>query len=152
LVGKAGLKAGLIGTAIMIALSLLNNFVILPNAAGGAITYVMCGVSLVFYAGIGVMAGLFHKAPRTAGKGAGAGAIAGLISGVISVVVGLVIMSIRMAGGGDIPGLTPEQMEQLSQLELNPALLMVPGAVCGSAMGAGAAAIGGALLSAIKPE
>ena len=78
--GKAGLKAGLIGTAVMLMTTLINQF--LPISGG--LVYAICGVNMLIYAGIGVLAGFFLASPRTPGKGAGAGAIAGLISGGIS--------------------------------------------------------------------
>jgi hypothetical protein len=156
-VGKAGLKAGLIGTAIMLVITFLNQFVVLPMSQGSqVIVFAVCGLNLVIYAGIGVLAGLFLAPPRTAGKGAQAGAIAGLISGVISVVVGIAIMGIRMASGGDIPGVTPEQMQQMAESGMNAGTIMLIsgtfGAVCGMSIGAGTAAGGGAVFSALKPD
>jgi hypothetical protein len=103
--GKAGLKAGLIGTAVMLVWTVIGRF--LP--VSGAWVWVSSGVSLLMYAGIGVLAGFFLALPRTPGKGAGAGAIAGLISGVIAGVVGVVILNIQIASGGAVPGLSPEQ-------------------------------------------
>jgi len=84
--GKAGLKAGLIGTAVMLVWTVIGRF--LPMSGG--LVWVSAGVSLLMYAGIGVLAGFFLAPPRTPGKGAGAGAIAGLVSGVIAGVVGIV--------------------------------------------------------------
>ncbi len=107
---------------------------------------------MLIYVGIGVLAGFFLAPPRTPGKGAGAGAIAGLISGGISGVVGSVIMSIRWARGMGIPGLDPQQMQQLTESGMDPRLFAIPGAICGMAIGAGLAAIGGAIFAAIKPD
>ena len=150
MVGKAGLKAGLIGAAVMVVVTLINQFVLTPT---GPVVYVACGVSTLLYVLIGVSAGFFAARPRTAGQGAGAGAIAGLISGLISGVVGFAIISLRMSGGEGYPGLDPQQMQQLAQLGLNnPQVLAIPGAVCGAAIGAGAAAIGGAIFAAVKPD
>mgnify|MGYP003702631097 CR=1 FL=1 len=88
--------------------------------------------------------------------GAKAGALAGLISAVISVGLGIAILVIRMAGGGDIPGLSPEQMEMMAEQGINAGLIFLIsgtfGAVCGAAIGAGAAAAGGAVLAAVKPD
>ena len=71
--GKAGLKAGLIGTAVMVVWTVIGRF--LP--ASGVLMWVSSGVSLLLYAGIGVLAGFFLSPPRKPGKGAGAGALAG---------------------------------------------------------------------------
>jgi hypothetical protein len=157
MIGKAGLKAGLIGVAVMVVITLINQFVLLNVFAGNTVlSLVSCGVSVVLYAGIGVLAGFFLAPTRTPGNGAKAGAIAGLISAVVSVVLGIAIMAVRAAGGGPLPGLTPEQMEMMSEQGINAGRLVLlsggVGAVCGAAMGAGAAAGGGAILAAIKPD
>jgi len=146
--GKAGLKAGLIGVAVLLMITVANN--LLPISGG--LVYVVCGVSMLIYIGIGVLAGFFLTPPRTAGKGAGAGAIAGLISGVINGVVGYVIISIRLAQGLGYPGLDPQQMQQLTEMGMDPQLFAIPGAICGMAMGAGLAAIGGAIFAAVKSD
>jgi hypothetical protein len=147
--GKAGLKAGLIGTVVLLAMTLANQFLL---SLSGGMVWVACGVSLLIYTGIGILAGFFLAPPRTAGKGAGAGAIAGLISGGISGVVGYIILAVRLAGGAGYPGLDPQQMQQLAESGIDPKLLAIPGAVCGVAIGAGLAAIGGAILAAIRPD
>jgi hypothetical protein len=98
--GKAGLKAGLIGLAILLAMTLINQ--LLPISGG--LVYALCGVNMLIYAGIGVLAGFFLAPPRAAGSGAGAGAIAGLISGLVNGVVGYVITAVRMARGMGLPG------------------------------------------------
>jgi hypothetical protein len=146
--GKAGLKAGLIGVVVLLMVTAMNQF--LPISGG--LVYVMCGVSMLIYAGIGVLAGFFLAPPRTPGKGAGAGAIAGLISGAINGAVGFVIISIRLAQGLGYPGLDPQQMQQLTEMGMDPQLFAIPGAICGMALGAGVAAIGGAILAAVKSD
>lgn len=150
--GKAGLKAGLIGAAIMVVVTVISRLV--PMA--GALVYVSCGVSSLLYIGVGILAGFFLAAPRTAGKGAGAGAIAGLVSGGISGAVGAAILLIQVSRGGGIPGLDPQQMQQLAESGMDPQLLTTIGAVCGLtgglAIGAGLAAAGGAILASLKPD
>jgi hypothetical protein len=155
--GKAGLKAGLVGAAVMVVVTLINQFLLLEWITGNiALTFASCGVSLAFYAGAGVLAGLFLAPPRAPGNGAKAGAIAGLISAIISVVLGVAIMAIRSASGAPIPGTTPEQMEMMAEQGINAGQLVLlsgaVGAVCGAALGAGAAAGGGAIIAAIKPD
>jgi hypothetical protein len=148
--GKAGLKAGAIGLAILLVITLMNQLEILPTT--GALMYVVCGINLLIYTGIGVLAGFFLAPPRTPGKGAGAGAIAGLISGGISSLVGAIIMSVRWSQGLGIAGVDPQQMQQLTEAGMDPRIFAIPGVICGLALGAGLAAIGGAIIAAIKPD
>ena len=66
--------------------------------------------------------------------------------------------------GGDtwlvaVPGLSPEQMQQLEQLAEQGmdtttvlALSSIPSLICVMGIGAGLAAIGGAILGAVKPD
>lgn len=148
--GKAGFKAGAIGLAIMLVITLVNQLEILPIK--GAMVYVVCGINMLIYAGIGALAGFFLASPRTPGKGAGAGAIAGLVSGGISSLVGAIIMSVRWSQGLGIAGVDPQQMQQLTEAGLDPRMFAIPGVICGLAMGAGLAAIGGAIIAAVKPD
>jgi hypothetical protein len=134
----------------MLVMTLIGQFAISP---GSAVIYVLCGVNTLLYVGIGVLAGYFLAPPRTPGKGAGAGAIAGLISGVVSTLVGAVIMFVRFSMTGNIPGVTPDQMAA-SGMEPRTLLLISAtlGPVCGMAIGAGAAAIGGAIFGALRTD
>ena len=153
MVGKAGLKAGLIGLVIMVAMTLLNQFVLLRIAQ--VFTWISCGVSLLIYLGIGVLAGFFVPPPRTPAQGAGAGAIAGLLAGVVSSVIGTVILFSQISSGQGLPGLTPQEMQQLTQSGMDPALLTITGslgAVCGLFIGVGLTAIGGAVFAAVKSD
>jgi hypothetical protein len=152
-VGKAGLKAGLIGMVVLVVMTLLNQFVLLSISQ--VFTWISCGVNLLIYVGIGALAGFFLATPRTPGGGAKAGAIAGLTSGLVSSVVGSVLLIAQVSSGKGIPGVDPQQMQQLTESGMDPAMLVVPGvigAVCGLAIGVGIAAIGGAILAAIKPD
>jgi hypothetical protein len=146
--GKAGLKAGLIGIVVMVVLTLINRLM----GISGALVYVMCGVSMLAYLAVGVLAGVLLAPPRTAGKAAGAGAIAGLLSGLVSGVIGIVIMAISISRGQGIPGLDAQQMELLAETGLDPTLLAIPGAVCSLGLGTGAAAIGGTIFGALRPD
>lgn len=157
MVGKAGLKAGLIGLAVMVIISLVNQLLLAELfAAQPVLSFASCGVSVVLYVGVGVLAGFFLSPPRTAGNGAKAGLIAGLISAVVSVLLGVLIMVIRTNSGAPLPGVTPEQLEMMEEQGMNLGLITLisgtVGAVCGAGIGAGAAAAGGALLAAIKPD
>jgi hypothetical protein len=143
--GKAGLKAGLIGLAIMLVMSLVNH--LLPIAGNTVLTLAICGIDLAIYAGIGALAGIFLPPPRSPGKGAGAGAIAGLISGMVVGVVGFIMV---VTGVSTIP--SSPQMQQAIEPGLDPMTTVVIGAVCNPLLGAGMAAIGGAILAAVRPD
>jgi uncharacterized protein YybS (DUF2232 family) len=102
---------------------------------------------LAIYTGVGVLAGIFLHPPRTPGKGAGAGAIAGLISGIIVGVVG-----VTMVATGISSVLSSPQMQQAIKQGFDPMTLVVIGAVCNPLLGAGVAAVGGAILAAVKAD
>jgi hypothetical protein len=159
--GKAGLKAGLIGAAVVLVMTLLNQIRI-PG-----IGCVCCPLTLLAYAGIGVLAGYFLVPPRTPGTGAGAGAIAGLTSGAIGGIVWIIALAIQMAmmDTTDImANIPPETLRQLTEVGVDPdvfatfsgagGVALVGGMCCltGLAAGAGLGAIGGAIFSAIKSE
>ena len=157
MVGKAGLKAGLIGLAVMVVISLINQLLLVEIfAAQPILSFASCGVSMVLYVGIGALAGIFLTPPRTAGDGAKAGLIAGLISALVSVALGVLILVIRTNSGAPLPGITPEQLQMMEEQGMDLGLITLisgsVGAVCGAGLGAGAAAGGGALLAAIKPD
>ena len=157
MIGKAGLKAGLIGLVIMAIIGVINQLLLVELfAAQPLLSLGSCGVSILLYVGIGVLAGLFVTPPRTAGDGAKAGLIAGLISALVSVGLGLAMLFIRTRSGAPLPGVTPEQLEMLEQQGMNLGLITLIsgsiGALCGAGLGAGPAAGGGALLAALKPD
>ena len=100
MVGKAGLKAGLIGLVVMLIISVVNQLLLADVfASQPLLSFASCGVSIVLYLGVGVLAGLFLEPPRTAGDGAKAGAIAGLIAAIVSVTIGVLILAIRTSSG-----------------------------------------------------
>jgi hypothetical protein len=145
------LKAGLFGTGVMLVWTVIGRLV--PIA--GVWVWVSSGLSLLMYAGIGLLAGVFLRPPRAPGKGAGAGAIAGLISGLIAGGVGIGILMAQIAGGGNVPAMSTEQMAQIRQVSASGIplpVLLAPSAVCVMAIGSGLAAIGGAILAAVKPD
>ena len=157
--GKAGLKAGLIGAAVMLVTTLLSQ---IPGVG-----CVCCGLNLLVYAAIGALAGFFLTPPRTAGTGAGAGAIAGLVSGAVNGVVLAIVMAVQMvrAGPGEIISyLDPQQIQQLIELGIDPEMFAVfsgrvgvaiGGGLCcltGLAVGAGLGAVGGVIFAAVKSD
>ena len=97
--GRAGLKAGLIGIGVVVALALFGRFVPLHVALMGLST----AVGLLAYAGIGALAGWFLATPRAPDRGAGAGAITGLISGLVAGVVGIALGFGQITSGATCP-------------------------------------------------
>lgn len=160
--GNAGLKAGLIGAGILFVLTLLG---LIPVPF---LDCVCCGVQLLAYAGIGVLAGSFLTAPRDAGTGAGAGAIAGVISGAVSGVLGIIIAAIQVVIGGagtGVGALDPEVIRQLGELGIDPRTfarytvgwggVAIGGGLCclfSLAVGAALGAVGGAIFAAVKSD
>jgi hypothetical protein len=159
--GKAGLKAGLIGAAAILVVTLLNQIRI-PG-----ISCVCCPLTLLVYAGIGVLAGYYLVPPRTPGAGAGAGAIAGLVSGAVGGIIWIIALAIQMAtmDAADImSNIPPETLQQLIELGVDPEMfasfsgvggVALTGGMCcltGLAVGAGLGAIGGAIFSSIRSE
>lgn len=157
--GKAGLKAGLIGAAVMLVTTLLSQ---IPGVG-----CVCCPLSLLVYAAIGALGGFFLTPPRTAGTGAGAGAIAGLISGAVSGLVWIIVMAVQIAlgGAGDITSaIDPEVMRELIELGIDPETFAIfsgvggvalGGGMCcltGLVIGAGLGAVGGAIFAAVKSD
>jgi hypothetical protein len=153
---SSSIKAGLIGAAAAVVLSLLS---LIPCI--GCITSIL---GLLLYAGVGVLAAFWLTPPRTAGAGAGAGAIAGLITALAGGIVNMIITTIRFAAMGG-PGavmsqIPPEVMQQLQQsgVDLAPILASTGGvlgisAVCcvgGLAIAAGLGAAGGAIMASAK--
>lgn len=153
---QAGLKAGLIGGAVVLVLALLA---LIPVPFLGC---VCCGLTGLAFAGAGVLSGFFLTPPRSAGSGASAGAVAGLIAGLVYAIVEIVILVIQMLIGSTGGFLTPEMIEQLRQAGVDPEtfafLTGTGGAAIGGALccisslglGAGLGAAGGAILGAAK--
>jgi hypothetical protein len=146
-IGKAGLKAGLIGVIAPLVIAVISQF--LPFT--GALICGTCG-SLLTYIGVGGLAGFFLAPPRTIGKGARAGAIAGLISGAIGGAISFGITSILLPTRElDYPGLAPQQ---LTEKNVDPTSLLssvILGVICAIVIVAGMAATGGAVFAAAKP-
>ena len=163
--GKAGLKAGLIGAGVLGLLVLLNLIPSLIQAAS-VLGCACCGVELLAYAGVGVLAGVFLSPPRDAGAGAGAGAIAGVLSGVGAGIMTIITAAGRMAfsGGQMISTLDPVQARQLIEAGIDPQMLAIfagwggvflGGGLCclgWIAIGAGLGALGGLIFAAIKKD
>lgn len=88
---RSGLKAGLVGAAVAVLLSLLGAVPMLYCIAGA--------LGLLWYVGVGALAAHWLEPPATAEAGAGAGAIAGAITGVASGIASMVTGPFRLYGG-----------------------------------------------------
>ena len=158
--GKAGVKAGLIGAAVLVVLALLN---LIPVVF---LRLVCCVLILLAYVGIGVLAGSYLTPPRNAGGGAGAGAIAGLIGGAAFGIASTIISAVQAAIGVAGAVIDPDLMRQFTELgvDIDPEILtlfagaggvVIGGSLCclGSlAIGAVLGAIGGAVFGAAKSD
>lgn len=126
-----GLKAGAIGAGVAIILTLL-----------GLIPLIGCCVSiltLVLWIAVGVLAGYFgsKSGPAlTAGEGAKAGAVAGAITALGGGIVSTLISIVRVALGQTTQALSqipPDQLRQLRDAGIDPALFTSAGGVIGIA-------------------
>jgi len=138
-----GLKAGGIGAAIAVVLTLLGQIPLI-----GCCTFIL---TLVLWVGVGVLAGYFNSKAnpmQTAGEAAQSGAVAGVITGLAGGLVATIISAIQLASGGTAQVLSqipPEQLRQLRDVGVDPAIL---GGVGGVAAIVGCCCIVGPLLAA----
>jgi hypothetical protein len=128
---SASLKAGLIGAAVAVVLSLLG---LVPCL--GCVAAIL---GLVLYVVVGVLAASWIEPPRDAGKGAGNGAIAGLITALGGGITSVIVSAIRFTVGGgqaavmrQFRQLPPEFREPWRDLGLDPNMLARPGWAIGS--------------------
>jgi hypothetical protein len=156
------LKAGLIGGAALALISLLLVFV-----GGLGLECTLELLSLLAFAGIGVLAAYWmppiRKAGPAAGQGAMAAAIAQLIGGVVFTILTL-IRSFFIDTTAVMSALDPELLDQMVEAGLDPEILetlvgpvgaVLSGSMCcvgGLLFAAILGAIGGAVLAAIRPE
>ena len=155
---KPGVKAGLVGGAILVALGLLG---LVP-----VISCLSMPLQLLGYIGIGMLAGFWMAPRREGGRAAGQGAIAGLMAAAIGGLVSIVLAPVGLAiSGGPQAILRQFPAESLQALEsagVDPNAIFNPGtmagltAICcvpvGLLVGAGLGALGGLILAGIKPE
>jgi hypothetical protein len=138
-----GLKAGGIGAAVAVVLTLLG---LIPLV--GCCTFIL---TLVLWIGVGVLAGYLGSKTnpmQTAGEAAQSGAIAGVLTGLAGGLVTTIVSAIRLASGGTAQVLSQipsEQLEQLRQVGIDPAIF---GGVGGVAAIVGCCCIVGPLLAA----
>jgi hypothetical protein len=155
---KPGIKAGLIGGAVLIVLNLLGLVPVLGC--------VSMPLQLLAYVGIGVLAGFWLTPRREGGRAAGQGAIAGLIAAAIGGVVSIALAPVTLALSGGpqaiLSQLPAESLEALRSAGIDPNTIINSGttagltAICcvpvGLLLGAGLGALGGVILAGIKPE
>lgn len=129
---QAVLKAGGVGAAVLIVLSILG---LIPCV--GCITLIL---GLLAYVGIGVLAARWMAPPRDGSSGAKNGAAAAVLAGLISGVVNMVLQGIMFAINGSsqmaeaFANMPPEQLDALRQAGIDPSALGI-----GAVFGVGAA-------------
>jgi hypothetical protein len=153
---QAGLKAGLIGGAIVAVLQLVG---LIPCV--GCITWLL---GWAIYVGAGVLAAFWLPAPRSTGDGAGAGAIAGAITGVIGGIFGMIASGIQFAftdSAAILSQIPQESLDALRDVGMDPAMFTSIGftlgvsAFCclvGMVIAVVLGAIGGAIFAAVQSE
>lgn len=159
---QAVLKAGGIGAAILVVLTLLGY---IPCV--GCITFIL---ALVTYVGIGVLATYWMAPPRTASGGATNGAVAAVVAALISGLINLVINGVYFAITGSsqmmqaLADLPPEQLQTLRDAGIDPSIfagglglagVLGLGAVCcgvGLVIAAALGAAGGAYWGNSHPQ
>ena len=159
--GKASVRAGLIGAAVLVVLTLLS---LIPVPF---LPCVCCGLDLLAYVGIGALAAYYLAAPRQMQTAAGAGAVAGLIAGAATGIAQIIIAVIQFAIMGPetvVSALDPDIIRQLIEAGIDPEVfaaftgvggVALGGALCclGSlAFGAGLGALGAIIFAAVKQE
>ena len=155
---KPGIKAGLIGGAVLVV---LNLFGLLP-----VLGCISMPLQLLAYVGIGMLAGFWLAPRREGGRAAGQGAIAGLLAAAIGGIVSIVLapVSLALTGGPQaiLSQIPAESLAQLRSAGIDPSTLINSGttagltAICcvpvGLLLGAGLGALGGLIFAGIKPE
>lgn len=149
-------KAGLVGGAAVVVLNLLS---LIPCAG-----IVFCGLGLLAYAGVGVLAAYWMPPVREAGPAAGQGALAAGLASVIGGIVNWIVVTVQFATADTatiISSLPQESLQQLRDAGIDPATLAGPGAGAafgGICCGAGLliavvlGAIGAAIFAAVKAD
>jgi len=161
-VSKAGLKAGLIGGAVVAVLQLLG---LVPIPCLGCF---LCLVMFAVYVGAGALAAYWLPVPRTTGDGAGAGAIAGVVTGIIGGILGMIVSAIQftITGGGAaiLSQIPQESLDALRDAGVDPSWLtgatsigaaVGVGAICcvvGMVIAAALGAVGGAVLAGVQSD
>ena len=152
---QAVLKAGGIGAAVVILLNLLG---LIPCVS--CITFILV---ILAYVGVGILAALWMKPPRTAGSGATNGAIAAVVTAFIAGLINIGVLAIYagITGASQLSQLPPEQLQILTDAGIDPTMLVGPlasagvGAFCCTIylfIGAALGAVGGAIWGITHPN
>ncbi len=153
------LKAGLIGSGILLLLNLLG---LIPLPLLGCLTFFL---EVIVFVGAGALAAHFIAPPRLSGKAAGQGALAGLLMGLVGALIATILapLALSLSGGSSsiVSAMPPETLMQLEQAGIDPAMLFGGGtmagvtAICcfpaGALIGAGLGALGGLIYAAANP-
>ncbi len=117
------LKAGLIGSLILIVVALIS---LIP-----LVGCLSLPLEWLAYIGIGALAGYWLAPVRQAGRAAGQGALAGLIAGLVAGVMRTVLapVSLALSGGAQamVSLVPPESLELFRQADIDPGVLFGPG-------------------------
>jgi hypothetical protein len=154
------MKAGLIGTAVLVVLSLL-----------GLIPFLACltaPLTFVAYIGIGVLAASYLPPRRESSKAAGQGALAALLASLLGGIFSTIITVAQAAMGGAAQAfgqIPPEMMQQFRDLGVDPRMFAsgagavgiaaISGVICcgiGIFIAAALGAIGAAIYASVKPD
>ena len=150
------LKAGLIGAAVLIVLSL---FSIIP-----IVGFVACILMLLAYIGIGVLAAYWMPPLREAGAAAGQGALAATLAAFIGGIANTIVSTIQWSlvdASTVLDQMPAESIQQMQEAGLDPTMFTGPGvgAICGSVcclvgliLAAILGAVGGAIFAGLKPD
>ena len=149
---SAGPKAGLVGAAVAVLLSLL-----LPTTR---VVWIAVAPSVVLYLAVGILAAYWAKSPRNVGQGAGAGAVAGLVTGLACGLIPIIFTVVGFIAGATRAPLVRYYQHVLRDMRAAWQVGAVPGMVrigavalrFGSAMVIAVAlgAAGGAILSSLQ--
>ena len=154
------LKAGLIGSGILLLVNLLG---VIPLPLLSCLTFLL---QIMAFIGAGALAAYFMAPPRLSGKAAGQGALAGLLMGIIGALITTLLapLAFSLSGGSSaiLSAMPPETLMQLEQAGIDPAMLFGSGtmagvtALCcfpmGAILGAGLGALGGLIYAVCEPR
>jgi hypothetical protein len=150
------LKAGLIGTAVIVALNVLG---LIPCV--GLFT---CLFGLLVYGGIGALAAYWTPPVRETGAAAIQGAAAAMLAAAIGGLVNMLLTAVQMSlvdASAILAQLPSESLQQLEMAGIDPSVFTGPtaglfyGGTCclgGLILAAILGAIGGAVYAGVKPE
>ncbi len=116
----AGLKAGLVGGVVLVALGALGLVTyVLPAESRTTASLLLCIPTLLAYPAIGVLAAIWLKPPLSRGRYIGAGALAGLVGGLMEGAFDIATQLVLSSTGlyeQALGQLSTEQLEALGQV------------------------------------